>query len=231
MAAHPRDSGDQYWIMTGRKTIYDRFPKEALQGLPVVAYGGTIYNIICEADANKAVDFLLRQDILGMDTETRPNFSKGAMHKVALLQVATRRECFLFRLNRIGVPPSVVALLSNTRVPMIGLSWHDDLVSLLRRQDFTPGRFIDIQNMVGSVGIKDLSLQKIYANLFRMKISKRQRLTNWEADALTPKQQEYAAIDAWATIMIYDELKRLNETRDYEYIQTDTAEEPQAGEP
>jgi len=217
--------------MTGRKTIYDRFPKEALMGLPVVTYGGTIHNIICEADANKAVSYLLKQEILGMDTETRPNFSKGAMHKVALLQVATRHECFLFRLNRIGIPPSVVALLSNTRVPMIGLSWHDDLVSLHRRQDFTPGLFIDIQDKVGMLGIKDRSLQKIFANFFRMKISKRQRLTNWEADALTVKQQEYAAIDAWATIVIYDELKRLYETQDYDYIQTDSAEEPQAGEP
>jgi len=217
--------------MTKRKTIYDRFAKESMQSLPVVTYGGTIYTILTEADAEKAVDYLLGQDILGMDTETRPCFSRGASHKVALLQVATRRECFLFRLNRIGLPPCLIRLLSNQRVPMIGLSWHDDLNSLRRRADFTPGRFIDIQNRVGLVGIRDLSLQKIYANLFGMKISKRQRLTNWEADSLTPKQQEYAAIDAWATIVIYEELKRLYETQDYELIQTYTPEEPQAGEP
>lgn len=217
--------------MTKKKTIFDKFPKDALTALPVVNYSGKIHVILSESEADRAVAYLLDQDILGLDTETKPCFSRGVTHKVALLQVATRRECFLFRLNRIGMPPSVIRLLSNQRVPMIGLSWHDDLMSLHRRADFTPGRFIDIQNMVGQLGIKDLSLQKIYANLFGAKISKRQRLTNWEADVLTPKQQEYASIDAWAVIMIYDEINRLLDTNDYEFIQTDTAEEPQAGEP
>lgn len=216
--------------MTDRKTIYDKFAKESLQDLPVVTFSGNIYIILTEAEAERAVDYLLKQEILGMDTETKPCFSRGASHKVALLQVATRHECFLFRLNRMGLPPCLIRLLSNKTVPMIGLSWHDDLMSLHRRADFTPGWFIDIQDKVKLIGICDLSLQKIYANLFGMKISKRQRLTNWEADTLTPKQQEYAAIDAWAVIMIYDELKRLYETQDYELIQTYTPEEPQTGE-
>lgn len=217
--------------MTKKKIIYDRYKKESIGRLPIVTYDGNIYTILSEQDANKAVEYLLKQDILGVDTETRPCFSRGITHKVALLQVATRQECFLFRLNRIGMSPSIIRLLSNTEVPMVGLSWHDDLIALHRRADFTPGWFIDIQNKVGLLGIKDLSLQKIYANLFGAKISKRQRLTNWEADALSPKQQEYAAIDAWAVIKIYEELMRLYKTKDYEFIQTDTVEESQTREP
>ena len=101
---------------------------------------------------------------------------------------------------------------------MVGLSWHDDIISLHRRAEFTPGWFIDIQDIIGNLGIEDKSLQNLYANLFGEKISKRQRLTNWEADVLTDKQKEYAAIDAWACINLYDEIMRLMATKDYDLI-------------
>ena len=60
--------------------------------------------------------------------------------------------------------------------------------------------------MVGNYGILDLGLQKIFAICFGKKISKSQRLTNWETDRLTPEQARYAATDAWATLLIYNEL-------------------------
>lgn len=50
------------------------------------------------------------------------------------------------------------------------------------------------------------SLQKIYAILFDMKISKSQQLSNWDAETLTEAQTSYAAIDAWACIRIYRRL-------------------------
>ena len=66
------------------------------------------------------------------------------------------------------------------------------------------------------LGIEDLSLAKLYANLFGMKISKREQLSNWEADVLSEKQKRYAATDAWACINLYEEYLRLKETHDYE---------------
>ncbi len=66
--------------------------------------------------------------------------------------------------------------------------------------------------------MEDLSLQKLYANFFGQKISKAQRLTNWDADILSDKQKQYAAIDAWSCINLYEELIRLEKTGDYELI-------------
>jgi ribonuclease D len=43
-------------------------------------------------------------------------------------------------------------------------------------------------------------------------------LSNWEADILSDKQKMYAATDAWACIMIYEEIIRLKESGDYELI-------------
>jgi len=197
------------------KTIYSKFDKKAITALPQVEYPGRIVVIITPGEAEKAVDYLLKSDILGIDSETRPIFKKGQSHKVALLQVATHEICFLFRLNYIGMPPAIIRLLENTDVPMVGLSLHDDILSLHRRSEFKPGKFIDLQNIVGELGIKDLSLQKIYANIFHEKINKRQQLTNWEADVLTDKQKKYAAIDAWACIRLYEEIERLKQSGDY----------------
>ena len=199
-----------------KKTIYNKFDKATINALPLVEYPYKINVILNEYEAERAVDYLLTCDILGVDTETKPAFRRGQNYKVALLQVATREQCFLFRLNHLGLPQSIIRLLSNRMVPMVGLSWHDDIMSLHRRAEFTPGWFIDIQDIIGNIGIEDKSLQKLYANLFGEKISKRQRLTNWEADVLSDKQKEYAAIDAWACINLYDEIMRLMATGDYE---------------
>lgn len=198
------------------KKIYDKFDKSIINSLPLVTFPGKIIVVLNEYEADRAVEYLLSCDVLGVDTETRPAFRKGNNHKVALLQVATRKECFLFRLNHLGLPKSLLRLLSNKQVPMVGLSWHDDLMSLHRREQFEPGWFIDIQDIIGNLGIIDKSLQKLYANLFGEKISKRQRLTNWEADVLTERQKEYAAIDAWACIKLYDEIMNLLATKEYE---------------
>ena len=74
------------------------------------------------------------------------------------------------------------------------------------------------------LGIHDLSLQKLYANIFHLKISKAQQLSNWEADILSDKQKIYAATDAWACIMIYREYQRMMTAQDYELLITEEDE-------
>lgn len=200
------------------KIIYSKFDKSDIVALPRAVFDGRIFVINTEAEAEKAVAYLLGQDILGVDTETRPSFKKGQRHNVALLQVSTHDTCFLFRLNLIGMPPAIIRLLEDINVPKIGLSLHDDILSLHKRADFTPGNFIDLQQHVGELGVKDLSLQKLYANFFHQKISKTVRLSNWETDVLSDSQKMYAATDAWACIKIYEELMRLERTGDYKLV-------------
>lgn len=203
------------------RILYSKFNKEAIHELPQVLFTGRIIVITSEKKAEKAVDFLLKQSILGVDTETRPVFRKGQSYKVSLLQVATHDTCFLFRLNILGITPSIKRLLENTETKMIGLSWHDDLLALHKRSDFKKGNFIDLQDIIGDLGIKDLSLQKLYANIFRQKISKRQRLTNWNNETLSEKQKQYAATDAWACIQLYEEIMRLKESGDYQLVEVE----------
>lgn len=201
------------------KTIYKKYDKHKIGELPQVLFKGRIISVLSKGETERAVDYLLAQDILGVDTETRPSFHKGKRYEVALLQVSTRDTCFLFRLNLTGITPAIKRLLEDTTVPKVGLSWHDDLLMLHRRAEFKAGYFIELQNVAQEFGIEDLSLQKIYANLFHMKISKGQRLTNWELPVLRDAQKLYAATDAWTCIQIYEELNRLKRSGDYELVE------------
>jgi len=198
-----------------KKIIYNKFPKKWIANLPRVTFDDNIIVILSPEQTKSAVDYLLTMPILGVDTETRPSFSKKQHFKCSLLQVATHHNCFLFRLNYTGMTPDIIRLLEDQTVPKVGLSWHDDVMSLSRLHDFTPGWFIDLQDHIGEIGVEDLSLQKMYANLFAKRISKTERLTNWERDVLTDKQKVYAAIDARACIELYEELCRLRDTGDY----------------
>ena len=193
--------------------------------MPKVLFPGRIFVIYTESDAEKAVAYLKDQRIVGVDTETRPSFKRGTTHKVALLQISTQDTCFLFRLNRIGMPDSLQEFLMSDTLK-IGLSLKDDFNSLRKRQDMHPdrGNWIELQEYVGKFGIEDRNLQKIYANLFGEKISKNQRLSNWEADVLSEGQKLYAATDAWACVEIYNCLSELESTGNYEIIQNEPIE-------
>ena len=180
--------------------------KEEIAKLDIEEFKGRIREIQTLEDANKAIEYLSKFEMVGFDTETRPAFRKGNTYGVALIQLATDDVCMLFRLNKIGFPPSLIQFLSNPNILKVGLSLKDDFCSMNRRQQFTPAGFIDLQKLVKEHGIDDISLQKIYALLFEKKISKSQRLSNWEADELTESQKKYAALDAWACLKIYKKL-------------------------
>ena len=197
------------------KVILDKYDKKKIQTLPCIHFDGRIIVIFTERDADKAVDYLMKQTVLGFDTETRPTFQKGKMHQVALLQVSTHDTCFLFRLNEIGLTDSIIRLLEDTTITKVGLSLQDDMRGLNQRRNFTPGTFVELQKEVKDIGIEDNSLQKIYANLFGGKIAKGQQLSNWEADILSEAQQKYAATDAWACIKIHEEVTKMKKEKNF----------------
>lgn len=181
--------------------------KDAISAMPTVTFPGGIRVVDSMDDARVALRELSRSRLVGFDTETRPSFHKGRLHKVALMQLATNDFCFLFRLNRLGLFDGLRDFLENPAIVKVGLSIHDDFNSLRRSGDFDPQGFIELQDYVKRFSISDISLQKIYAIVFGECISKGQRLTNWEAAELTSFQQAYAAIDAWACLRLYEYLR------------------------
>lgn len=183
--------------------------KDEVNELPVLEYEGKRIVVVQDtASAEMACRELVKAPFIGFDTETKPSFTKGVTHKVALIQLATEDVCYLFRVCKFGFPSSLAALLADERICKVGLSLRDDVMSMRRRKPgLQANGLVDLQNEVRKVGIVDMSLQRIYAIIFGKRISKSQRLTNWEDDILTDKQQMYAAIDAWACIDIYKALR------------------------
>ena len=186
-----------------------KISKEDVALLEKEFFDGRIIVIQSSEEAKKAITYLSKFKTVGIDTESKPSFKKGRQNKIALLQISTTECCFLFRLNIMGFTPEMATFFENENITKVGLSLKDDFLMLHGMSAFTPKGFVDIQSIVDNYGIGEKSLQKIYAILFGKKISKSQRLSNWEADVLTDAQKRYASTDAWATLKIYEKLLSL----------------------
>ncbi len=181
---------------------------EELNLLEYRNFEGRIYMVDTIEKFYDVLPSLRKHKILGFDTETKPSFKKGKIHVVSLLQLSSANEAFLFRLNMIGLPAELAEILSNQGVIKTGAAIHDDIKLLQVRRKFQPGGFVELQTLVGNYGIKDLGLKKLAAIVLGFKISKRQQVTNWDAQNLTDLQIIYAATDAWICYEIYQTLIR-----------------------
>lgn len=196
--------------------LYQRTDKHLIPALERFTFPGRIEVVQSPSEAARAVNYLMRRGIVGIDTETRPTFKRGGMRPVALLQVSDEKICFLFRLTMTGMTPEIVKLLEDPSIIKVGLSLRDDLHALRRRHaTLQAGSWVDIQDIVKSMGIDDMSLQKIFANIFQKRISKTAQLSNWEADVYTDSQKVYAATDAYACLLLHKKLQELKDSGDY----------------
>jgi ribonuclease D len=149
---------------------------------------------------------LLKSDLLGFDTETRPTFKKGKKNSVSLIQLSTEDLACLFRINKIGIPNELVDLLSDHAIIKAGVAVHDDIRFLKVVRKFAPEGFVYLQTLVKDFGIQSSGLKKLAAIVLGFRISKRQQVTDWEAEQLSEAQQIYAATDAWVCHQIYKKL-------------------------
>ena len=179
---------------------------EDLKKFPVMQFEGRVRLVDNMQKFRHAIHEISRCKILGFDTETRPSFKKGTRHKVSLLQLADDKNAWLFRLNMIGLPPELTALLSSPDIVKVGVAVHDDIKALRSLETFEPGGFVDLQTVVAAHGIKQLGLKRLSAIILGFSISKSQQTSNWDAPGLTPPQQVYAATDAWVCRRIYLQL-------------------------
>ena len=177
--------------------------------LPSAQFDGRIFIIDREEQIDAVCRDLAAQRIIGFDTETRPSFKAGVTNRVALLQLSTHERCYLIRLCRTKLHNSLLKILSNPNIIKIGADVAGDIRSLHTLRHFQERGFIDLQHIASNWGIEEKSLRKMSAIVLGQRVSKAQRLSNWEASTLTPQQQMYAATDAWVCISIYEKLMSL----------------------
>lgn len=190
-------------------TFTQHIDKAAIQTLPLAFFEGEVIVVDKPDMVADAAAYLRQHTILGVDTEARPSFKRGVHYPTALVQIATLKRCYLFRLTHVGLPVEIAEIFANPNICKVGLAFKDDITGLRRRREFKPANCIDLQSIVCKYGIMEMGLQKIFAIVFGKKISKAQQLTNWENSHLTAEQARYASTDAWATLSIYLALQQV----------------------
>ena len=188
--------------------FFEPVSPETIEQLPLALFTGRIVEVKTPRAAVKAAKELSQETLLGFDTETRPNFTPHTAnrHKTALLQLASGRMAFLFRLAYCGIPDALASLLANPDVLKIGAAIKEDIRGLQHYSSFMPLGFVDVQSLTEAVGIQEKSLKKLAAIVLQIRLSKGQQLSNWENRVLTPAQCQYAALDAWVCREIYVKL-------------------------
>ena len=182
--------------------------KEEVNELPLGQYEGPIHLIDKPHLVEDAVDYLENQSLLGFDTETKPSFRKGQFNQVSLLQLSTSSRAFLFRLQHIGFPPALQSLLEKENVIKVGAAVQDDLKALGKlTNSFSPQSFFDLNEELKKIGFQNVGVRNLCGMVLKIRISKAEQVSNWEANVLTEKQCRYAATEAWACLEIFQVLK------------------------
>jgi ribonuclease D len=190
--------------------VNNRYPEsitsEEIEKCELSWFSGEIVLVDNMESFNETFPRLLNSEVLGFDTETRPSFRKGRKNKVSLIQLANDKLACLIRINKVGIPPRLAELLASEDVIKAGVAVHDDIRFLRNVKGFNPSGFVDLQKFVRDYGIQDSGLKKLAAIVLGFRISKRQQVTDWEAEELTDAQRVYAATDAWVCHQIYTKL-------------------------
>jgi ribonuclease D len=179
---------------------------EELAELELSWFKGEIVTVEDMETFHEVFPRLLGEELLGFDTETRPTFKKGRKNKVSLIQLSSGSLSCLFRINKLGLPDELINLLSDPEVTKAGVAVHDDIRFLKGVKKFEPSGFVDLQTFVKDFGIQCSGLKKLAAIILGFRISKRQQVTDWEAEKLSEAQEIYAATDAWVCHQIYQKL-------------------------
>jgi ribonuclease D len=187
--------------------IPKKISKTEIMDLPLGQFEGEIILVDKPIQIVDVIKELSGENLIGFDTETRPSFTKGRQHQVALLQLATKDVAFLIRVNQIGMPGAIKELLETKQIVKIGAAVRDDLKALSKlRETFAPQSFYDLNEELKRVGFENVGVRNLAAMVLNVRISKSEQVSNWEAQVLTEKQLLYAATDAWACLEIYNKL-------------------------
>jgi len=178
--------------------------KAEVNELPLGKFEGEIIVVDSPIKIADAIEEIENENIIGVDTETRPTFKKGALNKTALIQVATRKKVYLFRLNKMGLPYSLVRIFENPQIQKIGIAVLQDMKELSDQfRQFQYQNVTDLNILCKNLNFQNIGARNLTAMVLGFRISKRQQTSNWESDELSEGQLRYAATDAWIARQVF----------------------------
>lgn len=176
----------------------------------IISFTGKIHLITTNSQLAAVSERLAVSKELGFDTETRPSFKKGEFYKVALLQLANETDAYLIRLQKISNFQILKSVFERNDIVKVGVAIRDDLKQLKKTFDFNPQNFVELQELAKANGLQNFGLQGMTEEVLQARLSKRAKITNWEASELTDQQIKYAATDAWIGFKLFHRLRKPN---------------------
>jgi ribonuclease D len=180
-----------------------------MASLPIRRYEGKVCFIATQQHLDQARADILQEDVVGLDTETRPAFRKGEKHLPCLAQVATGRTVYLFQLRRPDGYPLIAELLSEPRIVKAGVALAHDLRELKLVLPFTERAVLDLGVLARRCGLEQTGVRNLAGMFLGWRVPKGARTSNWAAPRLTPQQITYAATDAWICRELFLRFKAL----------------------
>jgi len=153
---------------------------------------------------------------VGFDTEQKPQFvSKkhgGTENETAVLQLGVETSCLVLHIYHMSeMPKSLKLILRDENILKIGSGIDKDASKFTRESGLICKGLVDTQPMATSLGLQKIGLKALAERFLGMKLDKGVALTNWENFPLHLRQIEYAALDAWVGLKVYQEMKRQEE--------------------
>jgi Ribonuclease D len=189
--------------------VYQTMTREEVGQLAVRKYEGTIRMVASAQDLKQAIHVIRREQVVGLDTETKPTFRKGQFHLPCLVQIATASVVYLFQLKRMEFSDALVEVLENSTLIKAGIGLAGDFKNLKKVFPFEPQNIIDLSLVAQQQGIKQSGLRSLAGQLLGFRITKGSSTSNWSTSRLTLKQISYAATDAWVCRELFLRFQKL----------------------
>jgi len=161
---------------------------------------------------------------LGFDSESKPTFRVGEVSTGPhLIQLATEQKAYLFHVNS-STLKFLQPILSNPKQIKVGFGLKNDK-HIFHKKGIELEGCVDLAKGFSHFGFKQqLGVQKAVALLFEQYLAKSKKIgtSNWARKPLSSQQISYAAADAYAALLVFQELRKqkLLPTHIYQTIQT-----------
>ena len=146
--------------------------------------------------------------VLGFDSESKPIFNKGEVSTGPhLVQLATAQHAWLFQMDE-ETWAFLEPIFSNRDQIKVGFGLKND-AHLFRKKGVELNSVLELSKCFTSFGLtQPVGLKNAMALLFAVNFPKSKSVStsNWAKKRLSPEQIRYAAADAYAPVLVFEEL-------------------------
>lgn len=146
--------------------------------------------------------------VFGFDSESKPTFKVGEQSTGPhVIQLATHDSAYVFQVSA-EILDFLKPILENTWQLKVGFGLNND-AHIFRRRVIQPASLIELSKSFASFGYRSqVGVQTAIALLFQRYLAKSKKIStsNWAVKQLSPQQTGYAAADAYAAFLVFEQL-------------------------